>query len=104
MRVYAIAQLWIHDPVAYGRYADRFMEVFKKFNGHVVVADESPLIVEGIWDVDKVVVLSFPDEASFLAWAESPDYLEIAKDRKAGASSIIVLVKEVSFHEKVQVA
>jgi uncharacterized protein (DUF1330 family) len=104
MRVYAIAQLWIHDPVAYGRYAERFMEVFKKFNGHVVVADENPLIFEGVWDVDKVVVLSFPDEASFLAWAESPDYSEIAKDRKAGASSVVVLVKELSFYEKVQVA
>jgi uncharacterized protein (DUF1330 family) len=93
MSVYAIAQLWIHDPVAYGRYVDRFMEVFKNYKGRVLAADESPAIVEGAWDGDKVVVLSFPDEPSFLDWFESPEYLEIAKDRKAGAKSVIVLVK-----------
>jgi uncharacterized protein (DUF1330 family) len=62
----------------------------------VLVADESPVIVEGALDADKVVVVSFPDEASFRDWAESPDYLEIAKDRKAGAKSVIVLAKGIA--------
>jgi uncharacterized protein (DUF1330 family) len=96
MSVYAIAQLWIHDPAIYGRYVNRFMEVFKNYNGRVLVADESPLIVEGTWDGDKVVVVSFPDEPSFRDWAESPEYLEIAKDRKAGATSVIVLAKGIA--------
>jgi uncharacterized protein (DUF1330 family) len=96
MSVYAIAQLWIHDPVTYGRYLGRFMEVFKNYKGRVLVADESPVIVEGEWDGDKVVVVSFPDEASFRDWSESPDYLEISKDRKAGAKSVIVLVKGIA--------
>jgi uncharacterized protein (DUF1330 family) len=47
----------------------------------VLVADESPLTVEGAWEGDKVVVVSFPDERSFRDWAASPAYLEIAKDR-----------------------
>jgi uncharacterized protein (DUF1330 family) len=96
MSVYAIAQLWIHDPVAYGRYMDRFMDVFKNHKGRVLVADESPVILEGAWDGDKVVVVSFPDEASFRDWAESEDYLEIAKDRKAGAKSVILLVRGIA--------
>jgi uncharacterized protein (DUF1330 family) len=96
MSVYAIAQLWIHDSAAYGRYLNRFMDVFKNYNGRVLVADESPMIIEGAWDGDKVVVLSFPDETSFRAWVESPDYLEIAKDRKAGARSVILLVKGIA--------
>ena len=95
MSVYAIAQLWIHNPAAYRRYALRFMEVFEKFRGRVLVADENPLIFEGVWDVDKVVVVSFPDEASFRDWVESPEYLEIAEDRKAAASSIIMLVNDI---------
>ena len=95
MSVYAIAQLWIHNPAAYRRYARRFMEVFEKFRGRVLVADENPVIFEGVWDVDKVVVVSFPVEASFRDWVESPEYLEIAEDRKAGASSIIMLVNDI---------
>ena len=72
------------------------MEVFKNYKGRVLVADESPTLVEGAWDVDKVVVLWFPDEPSFREWAESHEYLEIAKDRKAGANSVIVLVKGIA--------
>ena len=42
MNVYAIAQLWIHDPPTYGRYVRRFMDVFKNYQGRVLVANESP--------------------------------------------------------------
>jgi uncharacterized protein (DUF1330 family) len=94
--VYAIAQLWIHDAATYGRYVERFMEVFRKYKGHVLVADESPVVLEGAWDGTKVVVLSFPDEESLRAWAESPEYLEIAQDRKAGAKSVIVMVQGIA--------
>jgi uncharacterized protein (DUF1330 family) len=87
MSVYAIAQLRIHDPLIYGRYVARFMDVFKNYKGRVLVADESPIIIEGKWDGHKV---------SFREWAESPEYLEIAKDRKAGANSVIVLVKGIA--------
>jgi len=56
-------------------------------------ADEKPAIVEGAWDRDKLVLISFPDEAAFHAWADSPEYLEISKDRKAGAQAIVLLAK-----------
>ena len=35
--------------------------------------------------------MSFPDEAAFHTWANSPDYLDIAKDRKAGADAVVLL-------------
>jgi uncharacterized protein (DUF1330 family) len=71
------------------------MGVMKRFQGRVLAADESPKVVEGTWDRQKVVLLSFPDEAAFREWAESPEYLEIAKDRKAGADAVILLVKGI---------
>ena len=37
--------------------------------------------------------MSFPDESAFREWAQSPEYLEISKDRRAGASTAILLVK-----------
>jgi uncharacterized protein (DUF1330 family) len=93
--VYAIAQLTITDRATYDRYQARFMGVMKRFQGRVLAADESPKVVEGTWDRQKVVLLSFPDEAAFREWAESPEYLEIAKDRKAGADAVILLVKGI---------
>lgn len=93
MPVYAIAQLTITDRAAYRRYQDRFMDVFKRFQGRLLAADESPKVVEGVWDREKVVLLSFPDEAAFWEWAESAEYQEIVKDRWAGASAVVLLLQ-----------
>jgi uncharacterized protein (DUF1330 family) len=91
--VYAIAELRFTDRSAYDRYQSRFMEVFGRHRGTVLAADESPQVVEGRSDVEKVVLLSFPDEASFRRWAESPEYQKISEDRRAGADTVVLLVK-----------
>ena len=93
MTVYAIAQLRFTDRAAYDRYQARFMEVFARHPGTLLAADESPTVVEGQWDREKVVLMSFPDEPSFRGWAESPEYQQISKDRRAGADTVVLLVK-----------
>ena len=45
------------------------------------VVNESPLIVEGTWDGDKVVVVSFPDEQSF---RDGPSPQNIWRLRRTG--------------------
>jgi uncharacterized protein (DUF1330 family) len=93
LTVYAIVQLKMTDRAAYDRYQARFFDVFKKFSGRLLSADENPAVLEGTWDRDKLVLMSFPDEAAFHAWANSPEYLEIAKDREAGAQAIVLLAR-----------
>jgi len=93
MTVYAIAQLTITDRATYDRYQAKFMGVMVRFKGQVLAADESPQVVEGKWDREKVVLLSFPDEASFWEWAQSPEYQEIARDRHAGSTAVVLLAK-----------
>ncbi|BBY79264.1 DUF1330 domain-containing protein [Mycolicibacterium pulveris] len=96
MTVYAIAQLKFTDRHAYDRYQARFMEVFQRHAGTLLAADDAPQVVEGQSDREKVVLMSFPDEASFRKWAESPEYQEISKDRRAGADTVVQLVKGIS--------
>jgi uncharacterized protein (DUF1330 family) len=91
--VYAIAQLRFTDRAAYDRYQARFMDVFRRHPGTLLAADESPEVVEGHWDREKVVLMSFPDEAAFRLWSESPEYQEISKDRRAGADTVVLLAK-----------
>ena len=93
MTVYAIAQLTITDRAVYNRYQSRFMSVMNLYKGRVLAADEHPSVVEGKWDREKVVLLSFPDEAAFHEWADSAAYQEIAEDRKAGSTAVVLLVK-----------
>jgi uncharacterized protein (DUF1330 family) len=71
------------------------MEVMRRFQGRLLAADEHPQIVEGAWDREKVVLLEFPDEPAFREWAESPEYREIAQDRKAGSDAVILLVQGI---------
>lgn len=92
MTVYALAQLSIHDRDRYERYAGRFLEVLRKFEGRLLAADESPLVLEGEWTSDKVVLVAFPDRAEFERWASSPEYQEISRDRVASTSGTVVLV------------
>lgn len=96
MTVYAIAQLKFTDRAAYDRYQAKFMDVFCRYSGTVLAADESPVVVEGAWDREKVVLMSFPDEVAFREWAQSPDYQEISKDRHAGADTLVLLVQGLS--------
>jgi uncharacterized protein (DUF1330 family) len=95
MSIYVIALLRFTDRPAYDRYQARFMSVFSKYKGRVMAADEHPQVVEGKWDREKVVLLSFPDEAAYRDWSESPGYQEISKDRKAGADAVVLLVRSL---------
>jgi len=93
--VYAVAQLKFTDRDAYDRYQAAFMEVFQRYSGTLLAADEAPRVIEGDWDREKVVLMSFPDEADFREWAESPDYQRISEDRRAGADTVVVLLQAI---------
>lgn len=95
MTVYAVAQLRFTNRDAYDRYQARFMEVFTRFSGRLLAADEDPRVIEGDWDREKVVIMSFPDEATFRAWSDSPEYRDISRDRLAGADAVVLLVRGI---------
>lgn len=93
MTVDAIAQLRIHDRESYDRYQAAFTPIFSRYGGQLLAADETPRTIEGEYDRDKVVIMSFPDQESFETWANSEEYQEISKDRRAGADTVTVLVR-----------
>ena len=94
--IYVIAQLSIHDRARYERYAGAFMEVLRHHGGRLLVSDESPRVIEGTWPHDKVVVLSFADEAAFEAWASSDAYRAIAVDRIAASEGPVLVVRGIA--------
>ena len=93
MTVYIIAQLKFTRREFYNRYQSRFADVFRKFRGKLLVADEHPVIMEGKWERDKVVIMEFPDDVAAQEFQTSPEYQEIAVDRKAGADAIVLTVR-----------
>jgi uncharacterized protein (DUF1330 family) len=96
MSVYVIAQLRFTDEQAYRRYQSRFWEVFRRFDGRLLAADEAPAVLEGNWTGDKVVLMSFPSAETARTFLESPEYREIAVDRKAGTDAVVLLVNGIA--------
>lgn len=90
--VLVVAALNFKDMERYRAYQAAFPAVFSKFNGRLLVADEDVRTVDGE-SVDKLVVMQFPSEAEADAFRYSPEYLEIAKDRDAGADVTCWLAK-----------
>lgn len=95
MTAYVLAQLTIHDRARYDRYAARFLDVLRPFRGRLLSADESPEVLEGEWDHEKVVLIEFESRDEAVHWAESPAYREIAADREAATVASVLLLSGV---------
>lgn len=93
MTVFVVAQLSISDREAYGRYEAGFMDIFQKYRGNLLAVDEAPIAVEGEWTATRIVLVSFPDADAFNDWFRSPEYVELAKHRKAGSTGSILQVQ-----------
>ena len=69
------------------------MDILRRFEGRLMAADEHPTVIEGQWSGEKVVLFSFADENAFRKFYDAPEYQVIAKDRKKGADTVVLLVK-----------
>jgi uncharacterized protein (DUF1330 family) len=90
MSILIVAQLKFRDRERYNRYQSRFADIFRKFRGRLVAADEHPIVLEGQDGPDKIVILEFPDEVAALEFHNSAEYQEISIDRKAGADALVL--------------
>lgn len=93
MTVYVVAQLRFTERAVYDRYQARFADVFRQFDGRVLVADESVEVLEGEWPRDKLVILEFPDAAEARRFHAAPAYRAIAIDRRLGADAVVLMAK-----------
>ena len=93
MRAYVVAQLRFTDEPAYRRYQRRFADVFAGSGGKLLAADEAPIVLEGKWASDKLVIMEFDGREAAREFLQSPAYQAISQDRKAGAETIALLVR-----------
>ena len=50
-------------------------------------------MLEGGWDLQKVVLVAFPDAAMAQAWMGSEAYQSISKDREAATDGTVLLIR-----------
>jgi uncharacterized protein (DUF1330 family) len=93
MNAYFIAQIKIHNPEGYKKYLEGFDEIFEKYKGEVIIADDDPIVLEGSWNYTRVVMIRFPNEEELRLWYDSPEYQALAKYRQKASQADILIVK-----------
>lgn len=74
MAFYAIFDTDIFDPQAYEEYKVKVGPGIAAHGGKYLSRGGELAVIEGNWDLHRIVMLEFPDKASFTAWYESADY------------------------------
>lgn len=92
MSAYFVALIDIDDRDRYARYLDGFDAVFARYGGEVVAVEDAPRSLEGEWPTGRTVLIRFPDEAELRRWYDSPEYQELAAQRRAAARCRIAAI------------
>ena len=95
MSIYLVTQQNFINEERYRKYEAAFPAVFAKFKGKVLVADESPIVLEGDWTMNKIVILEFANKSDAKEFSTSPEYQAIQGDRIAGTSGCTLLANGI---------
>ena len=93
MSAYFIANIRINNENEYQEYVKHSGEVFNKFNGKYLTVDNNPIVLEGVWEYSRLVLIEFPDKESLEKWYYSDDYQTILKHRLNAADCDTIVVQ-----------
>jgi len=94
MPAYWIAHATIVDPVAYKKYTDRVPSILSRYGGRVLARGGRYRIMEGPQRFERHIVIEFPTFEQAVACFESPEYVEAAAFRRAGAGVVENVIVE----------
>ena len=97
MAVYATVQLVLKDMEALGKYREVAVEALEKHGGKVIGGGPNSDVLEDTGAGDCIMVLlEFPDTENARGWIDDPDLQHIHDLRKAGASTRIMLMADLT--------
>jgi uncharacterized protein (DUF1330 family) len=96
MPAYVIFDIHVDDPDAYGPYRERAGATVEAHGGRYLARGGAHEVLEGEWDVDRLVVLEFPSMERAREWYRSPEYRELARIRQGASHGQAALVEGVS--------
>lgn len=93
MPAYLIFDIHVTDPEGYQPYRERAQAIIEAHGGRYLVRGGPHEIVEGEWDIDRIVVLEFASMEQARAAYHSPEYQEIVPIRHGASRANAVLVE-----------
>jgi|SRR5215467_2476667 len=92
--VYVIASLTIRDSVRFEDYRRTVLPTIEKYGGRLV-AHGGPIVLEGKWPRERLLIGEFPSMERAQQWWASPEYAGPKALRQATADSELVIVQGV---------
>ena len=91
MSVYMIIESKVKNAEKYRQYIDQVLPLVEKHGGRYLVRGEN-IKSFGSWRPERIIVIEFPTEDHIRQWLNSPEYIEIASLREAGAETQAIIV------------
>jgi uncharacterized protein (DUF1330 family) len=95
MAAYLIADTDITDHRTYDEYKRHVAPLLAKFGGRFLVRGGAHVVLEGDWDLHRIVVIEFPSMEALKAWYDSPEYAPLLAMRRPAANDRLVAVEGV---------
>ncbi|OBS08000.1 DUF1330 domain-containing protein [Acidihalobacter prosperus] len=93
MKAYLVLDLAIHDLEPFREYMARIPEFIQKHGGHYIVQGVQPVVVEGDWEPERMVILEFPSRHHAESFLQDPEAQALFKIRHRTTTSKLVLVE-----------
>ncbi len=90
--VHFIAHITVHDADGYRQYEKGFFPILKPYGARFVTFDDQVTVLEGERQAGRTIIIQFPSEDVLLEWWNSPEYVELAKLRRASVTTHSVSV------------
>ncbi|HVI32412.1 DUF1330 domain-containing protein [Phenylobacterium sp.] len=92
MTAYLVLDFSVRDLEGFRPYVAAIPAFIEKHGGRYIVRGAQPMVMEGDWSPERLVVLEFPDRASAEAFLADPDCQDLFRIRHATTTSKLILV------------
>lgn len=93
MKAYLVLDLSVNDFGGFRRYIAEIPAFIAKHSGQYIVQGAQPILLEGDWKPERLVVIEFPERTKAEAFLNDPDIQDLFKVRHATTTSKLVLVE-----------
>lgn len=93
MAAYVLVDMEVRDPDRYAEYRAAAAPSVARYGGRYLVRGPEPVLLEGQWLVNRLILLEFPTLKQARDWYGSADY-SAAKQKREGAASARMMLLE----------
>jgi uncharacterized protein (DUF1330 family) len=95
MAAYLIVDVQVTDSASYERYRAGVFATLSPYEGKFLVRGGRFEMLEGEWDLTRLVVIEFPSVERAQAWWSSKEYAPLKQLRQSAARTRMVVVEGV---------